>query len=120
MKNNIQKYLAIGIIALVVILIAAKWVYNQQVNKISWEEGDRDIMISTCLDDLQGYAVRFPSQSTDYCTCTADTLMKHYKKTEYLIMEAQDNIEKEKEMLPIIMDCYNAYQEAIFNASSMD
>jgi hypothetical protein len=120
MKSNLPKYLAIGIIVLVVVLIGAKWIYNKQMNKIAWEEGDRDIMISTCIEDLSGYAVRFPSQSTDYCSCTADTLMKHYTKTEYLIMEAKENAEKEKEMLPIILECYNAYQEAIFKASSID
>jgi len=120
MKTNIQKYLAIGIIVLVVVLIAVKWIYNIQVNKVSWEEGDRETMINTCIEDLSGYAVRFPSQSADYCSCTVDTLMKHYSKAEYMIMEAKENAEKEKEMLPIILECYNAYQEAIFNASSLD
>lgn len=101
-------------------LIGAKLIYNKQMNKIAWEEGDRDVRISICIEDLGGYAVRFPSQSSDYCSCTVDTLMKHYSKAEYLIMEAKENAEKEKEMLPIILECYNAYQEAIFNASRMD
>lgn len=120
MNSSLLKKLAIGIIALVIILILAKWLYNIQVNKVRWEDGDRQIMINSCLEDLQGYAVRFPSQSEEYCSCTADTLMQHYKKAEYLIMEAKPNEDKEKEMLPIILDCYNTYQEAMFKASTID
>ncbi len=120
MTNNWQKYLALGLMVLVGVLIIVKVIYNIQSNKISWEEGDDANMVTECLDDLGGMAVRFPSQSEEYCSCTTDTLMSHYAKTEYLLRLESRNEEQESEMLKVIADCYNAYQQAIFEASTLD
>ena len=61
MTNKWQKYTAIGVIALVFILIVTRLI----ANRVSWEEEDHAILTSTCLDDLGGYAVRFPLLSED-------------------------------------------------------
>ena len=119
-ENKLQKYLAIGVIVLVVILIVVKMMYNYQINKVSWKETDQAILVSACLDDLGGYAVRFPSQSTEYCNCTADKIINHFSKGEYLIINNKKAADQEDEMLPVILDCYNAYQEAMFKSSNTD
>ncbi len=87
-----------------------KLIYNYRVNQIKWEDGDREVLIETILEDLEGGAVRFPGESLKYCECSADSLMKHYKKGEYLNLNPK----------PIVLDCFNTYQEAIYNASSLD
>ncbi len=120
MKNKVQKILAISVIALVVILIIAKLVSNYQAGKLKWEEGDKEAMIDTCIDDLGGYAVRFPSQSKEYCSCTTDTIMQHFTKAEYFLIESKPTSEKKKELLPVILECYNDYQGAMFDASLID
>lgn len=120
MINKWQKYVAIGVIVLVGILIVSKLVYNYQVRDIEWEEDDREVMISNCLDDLRGYAVRFPSQSVDYCNCTTDTTMSQFSKSEYLIATSGVDEDKEKELLRAISECYNTFQEAMFQSSKID
>ena len=120
MKNKVQRILAISVIALVGILIIAKLISNYQAGRLKWEEGDREAMVNTCIEDLGGYAVRFPSQSQDYCSCTTDTIMKHFKKAEYFLIESKPSAEKKEELLPVILECYNNYQGAMFDASSID
>ncbi|MBT8326346.1 MAG: hypothetical protein KJP21_01400 [Bacteroidia bacterium] len=120
MKNRVQKILAISVIALVAVLIIAKLVSNYQAGKIKWEDGDREAMVNTCLDDLGGYAVRFPRQSTEYCSCTTDTIMEHFTKAEYFLIESKPKAEKSEDLLPVILECYNDYQGAMFDASSID
>ena len=48
MTNKWQKYIAIGVIALVLILIVTRLI----ANRVSWQEEDRAILTSSCLDDL--------------------------------------------------------------------
>lgn len=119
MGTKFQRYVAIVVIALVVILIAIKLVFNYKMKQVKWEEGDRQALIETCIDDLGGRAVRFPLLTQEYCECTTDTLMAHYEKYEYLEMEAKPYEEKSKEMTPIIMDCYNTYNAGMFDNSRM-
>jgi hypothetical protein len=116
MTNKWQKYIAIGVIALVLILIVTRVI----ANRVSWEEEDRAKLTSSCLDDLGGYAVRFPLLSEDYCSCTSDTLMKHFTKAEYLLINNEaDEVQREK-MLPVIAECYSIYQEGMFKANRLD
>lgn len=119
MNNKWQKNIAIGVIVLVAILIVSKLAYNYFANQVSWADGDRDTLVNTCLDDLGSKAIRFPQQSTNYCGCSTDTIMSHFSKAEYLIINEKSFADQQDEMLPVILDCYNTYQEAVFSASSM-
>lgn len=120
MTSKWQKYLAIGIMVLVVILIVAKLIYNYKAGQIVWEEKDAVSLTNACLDDLGGYSVRFPLQSEEYCDCTTKQIMSKVTKADYLIIQTKNAKEQEDELLPVILDCYNAYQEAMFNASKLD
>jgi len=118
MTSKWQKNLAIAIIILVVLLIGAKLAYNYQANKISWVETDLQSMTNTCLDDLAGYSVRFPKQSQDYCDCSSKALMEEFSKTEYLLLNEETSEIKKEKLLPVILECYNAYQDAMFESSN--
>jgi hypothetical protein len=119
MAKNWQNYLALGIIALVVILIAVKVIINYS-SGAKWTPEDRVQMVSDCLDDLGGYAVRFPMQSEEYCACTTDTILASFSRAEYKLIEKENTPEDEKKVLKVISECYNAYQQAMFNASKLD
>lgn len=120
MTSNWQKYVAVGVMALVAILILVKVIMNIQSGNISWEETDRAVMISGCLDDVQGRAVRFPSESEAYCGCSADIIMSEFSKKEYLLINAGKDEEGASRMATLLAECYNLYQEAMFNASKLD
>lgn len=120
MTSKWQKYLAIGIMVLVAILIVVKLIYNYKAKQIVWGESDAVSLTNACLDDLGGYSIRFPLQSEEYCDCSTKAIMKNLDKAEYLIVQTKSAQEQEDELLPIILDCYNAYQEAMFNASKLD
>lgn len=120
MTSKWQKYLAIGIMVLVAILIVVKLIYNYKAKQIVWGESDAVSLTNGCLDDLGGYAVRFPNQSEEYCDCSTKAIMSELKKADYLVIRSKDDAEQEDELLPIILECYNAYQEAIYNASKLD
>ena len=120
MINKWQKNIALVVIILVAILIVSRIAYNYFSNQLTWEDGDRDTLVNTCLDDLGSKAIRFPSQSMEYCGCTTDTLISHFSKAEYLILNEKSFIDQQDEMLPVVLKCHNAYQEAVFSASTMD
>jgi len=113
MVKKWQKYIALGVMILVVILIVVKVIANRTV----WEEGDREAMVNDCIEDLAGRSVRFPKQSQEYCECTTDAMMKKFSKVQYLEADSKSDAEKKEEMLPVILDCYNNYQDAMFEAS---
>jgi hypothetical protein len=115
--QKVQKYLAIAVISLVVIFIGVRIVTNYISKQVKWEEGDKDAMVNELLEDLEGRAIRFPKASTEYCECVADTLMVHYTKSEYLLIESKSYLEKKKEFLPVIAECYSTYNAAMFDAS---
>lgn len=120
MVSKLQKYLALGVIGLVGVMIVVKLAVNYQSNKIVWKDSDRKVLSSDCLDDLGGYAVRFPTASEEYCACTTDAIMKEYKKFEYYtILNNGDQVQKE-EMLSAISPCYNDFQQAMFDESKLD
>jgi hypothetical protein len=120
MNSNIQKYIAIVVIALVVILIGLKLVTNYQTKHQDWEPEDRQKLIDQCLEDLQGRSIRFPAQSLDYCQCSTDTLMKIYTKGEYQQLSLLTPSERRENIVKKVLKCYNDYQEAMFDASSLD
>jgi hypothetical protein len=120
MTSKWQKYLAIGVIILVVVLVVFKLAYNYKLNRVVWDDDDAEKLTNACLDDLAGYAVRFPSQSEEYCSCTSDTLIKHFNKADYLRLENEGGEKQREQMLPVVADCYNTFQEAIFRASRLD
>ncbi|MGB0850280.1 MAG: hypothetical protein ACPGTP_03470 [Bacteroidia bacterium] len=120
MTSNWQKYVAIGVMALVAILILVKVVMNMRSGNISWEDTDREVMISGCLEDVKGRAVRFPSESETYCSCTADIIMSEFSKKDYLLINAGKDEEGASKMATLLAECYNVYQEAMFNASKLD
>jgi hypothetical protein len=116
MVNKWQKYIAIGVMVLVGVFIITRVI----LNRVVWEEDDSEKLTANCLDDLGGYAVRFPQLSTEYCSCTTDTLMKHFTKSEYLLLENEsDEVQREK-MLPVVADCFSTYQEGMFKANRLD
>ena len=120
MVSKWQKYLALGVIGLVAIMIVVKLIVNFQSNKIVWEDSDNEVLTSDCLDDLGGYAVRFPSASEEYCSCTADAIMDEYTKFEYYQILENGDQEQNDEMLGVISRCYNAFQQAMFDESKLD
>ncbi len=119
MGNKLQRYVAIGVMVLVAILIVVKIFANQMKKKIKWEEGDRQVLIDQCLHDLGGRAVLYANIAEEYCECTTDTFMKHYTKYEYFEVEAKPFEEKSKEMTPIILDCINNFNAGMFDNSEM-
>ena len=120
MVSKWQKYVAIGVMVLVVVLIGIKLIYNYNANQLNWEEEDAAQLTNDCLDDLGGYAVRYPGQSITYCECSTEAIIQNVDKAEYYIIREKSAAEQEEELLPIILECYNAYQEAIYNASTLD
>lgn len=119
MQRKWQKYLALIVIVLVVLLIAVKVAVNH-LSGSQWEPDDRAQMIADCIDDLGGYAVRFPTPSEEYCSCTTDTIMHHYSKAEYLLIEQGKDAKGEKELLTVLSECYNTYQQEMFKRSKLD
>jgi hypothetical protein len=119
MGSKFQRYIAIGVIALVAVLIVVKIIVNQREKSLKWEEEDRQIMIDQCLHDLSGRAVLFPDISLEYCECTTDTLMSHYSKYEYFENMAKSREERSKEMTPVILECYNNFNAGMFDDSEM-
>jgi hypothetical protein len=113
MVKKWQKYIALGVMVLVAIMIVGKVIANRQV----WEEGDRENMINGCLEDLAGRSVRFPKQSQEYCECSTDAMMENFSKSKYHEALNKSEAEKKQEMLPVILECYNTYQDAMFEAS---
>lgn len=120
MVRKWQKNLAIGVIVLVVALIVVKLAYNFKVSRVVWEDGDRDKLINTCIEDLGSRSVRFPKQTQEYCECSTDEMMKEFSKAEYEIANGKSASEQQEELLPVILDCYNHYQQAMFKSSKID
>ena len=120
MTNKWQKYIAVGVMALVVVLIAVKLIYNYQTKGIVWKEGDAETMIVNCLDDGGGMTVLYPSERKEFCSCTTEIILKEFTKTEYLLINAGEDKEGAKRMTSMLADCSNTYQEAMFNASRLD
>ena len=120
MTNKWQKYIAVGVMALVVVLIAVKLIYNYQTKNIVWKEGDAETMIVNCLDDGGGMTVLYPSERKEFCSCTTEIILKEFTKTEYLLINAGEDKEGAKRMTSMLADCSNTYQEAMFNASRLD
>ncbi len=120
MNNKIQKYVAIVVIVLVVVLIGLKLITNYRAKNQDWAPEDRQILIDQCLDDLQGRSVRFPTQSLTYCECSTDTLMKAYSKGEYQQLALLQPKERRQKIFKKVLECFNNYQEAMFDASTLD
>lgn len=120
MISKWQKYVAIAFIILVGVLILTKLVYNYKAKQLVWENSDATSLANACLDDLGGPSVRFPMQSEVYCDCSTQALMAELSKADYLAIHSKGAAEQEEELLPIILDCHNTYQEAIYNASKLD
>lgn len=120
MINKWQKYVAIASMILIGVLILSKLVYNYKAKQLVWENDDATSLANACLDDLGGLSVRFPLQSEVYCECSTQALMDELSKADYLEIHSRDAAEQEKRLLPIILDCHNTYQEAIYNASKLD
>lgn len=116
MTSKWQKYLAIVVMILVGILIVLELINK----RITWEESDAASLTSACLDDLGGYAVRFPMQSDEYCDCSTQAIMNSVEKSDYQVLMSKSAAEQEEELLPVLLDCYNEYQEAIYNGSKLD
>ncbi|MFY0644735.1 MAG: hypothetical protein JXR19_09750 [Bacteroidia bacterium] len=119
MGSKVQKYLLITIIVLVVLSIGARAIYNKRVNSYKWDEDDREVLINTCIDGTAHFGVRFPSLTQEYCSCTADSIMTHMKKAEYLQISTKSFKEQQDAMMHIISSCYNRYQTAIFNETEL-
>lgn len=120
MNNKLQKYLAIGVVALVVVLIALKLFTNYKATKLNWEEVDRAVLIDQCIEDLAGRSITFPSETKAYCECSTDTLMQHFKKAEYNGLYALSKEERREKILRVVLECYNNYQEGMFDESTLD
>jgi len=120
MTSKWQKYLAIAIMVLVGVLIVVKLIYNYKAKQVVWEDTDAASLTSACLNELGGYSVRFAMQSEKYCECSTQAIIENLDKAEYLLIETKSDSEQEEKLLPIILDCYNEYQEAIYNASNLD
>ncbi|MBR9859267.1 hypothetical protein GYB22_00650 [bacterium] len=118
-KKSLQNILIIAVIALVVILIAVKYMYNVQSNKFQWTDEDRKRLVEQCILDTEGYAIRFPKITQEYCECSTDSIMAHFKKADYLQIENSSYKERAEKFLPVIKDCYNTYQNGIFERSEM-
>ena len=119
MGSKLTRFLLITIIVLIVALVLARFLYNRQVNKYSWDEDDREILINNCIDDAAHYAVRFPTLTKEYCGCTADSIMLHMKKAEYLQVSTKTFKEKQDALMPIISACFNTYQTQIFEQTEL-
>lgn len=120
MNSNIQKYIALVVIALVLILIGLKLITNYRAKNQDWAPEDRQELVDQCLEDLQGRSVRFPTQSLEYCECSTDTLMNVFSRGEYQQLELLSPKERRKKVISHVINCFNAYQEAMFDASTLD
>lgn len=122
MNNKWQKYISGGFIVLVLLLIGAKVVYNQQAKQLVWTDQNAEYLTAECVDDLasQGYAIRFPKQTEAYCDCSTKAIMAQLDKAEYLMLKSKGGEEESSRLLPVVLECFNKYQEEMFNASKLD
>jgi len=122
MNNKWQKYIAGGFILMVVLLILTKLIYNHQANKLQWTDEDAKVLTEDCINDLaaQGYAIRFPKQTQSYCECSTQALVENLKKADYLLLKQEGGEKEQDVLLRLVLDCYNDYQEAMYNASNLD
>ena len=118
-SRSVSTYLIAGVLFLLVLLIAAKWFYNYQSNKYAWTAEDRQRLIEECIMKTEGYAVRFPFITEEYCSCSTDSIIAHFTKAEYLQIEQMSFDEQGKHLLPVIKNCFNTYQNKIFEESPM-
>ena len=116
MTSKWQKYVAIAVIILGGILVILELINKQ----ITWGKSDAVSLTSACLDDLGAYAVRFPTQSEEYCDCSTQSILNSVDKADYQVLMSKSAAEQEEELLPIILECYNDYQESIYNGSKLD
>lgn len=119
MGSKIQRIAAIVVIGLVAILIVVKLVINYQAKRVKWQDGDRQALVNQCIDDLAGRAILFPDLTQEYCECSTDALMAQFEKHEYIELETKSFEERKKEMTPVIKDCFNAYNEGMYDNSPM-
>lgn len=118
--KKFQNIISIVIIFLVLIFIGIKFYQSNQKKKIVWVTEDREILVNNCIETIGARAIRFPLLTEEYCECTADTLMTHFSKFEYLEIETQTFEKKSKIFTPIILECHNRYQEQMFFQSKLD
>ena len=120
--KRLQNILLGGVIVLVVLLIASKFVYNKVTARLTWDGEDRQELINDCMILLiqDGYAVRFPSASRDYCECQADSIMHKLPKAAWREIDRLEPKERFNRMMQVIAPCYNRYQTEMFNQSTLD
>jgi hypothetical protein len=73
-----------------------------------------------CIDDVGGRAVRFAKETEDYCSCFSESITNGFSKVEYQYIKAQNEKEQNEEFMPVILECYNDYQKAMFDKTTLD
>lgn len=118
--NSVLKWPSIGLLFLILFLGGIKLATYLSTKSNDWNETDKAELTQACIEDLGGYAIRFPKHSQSYCSCATEKTMEKLSKTEYQYIQTLSDKEQEDNLLPVILDCYNEYQQAIYENSSLE
>ena len=59
-------------------------------------------------------------ETEEYCSCFSESITNGFSKVEYQYIKAQNEKEQNEEFLPVILKCYNDYQKAMFDKTTLD
>lgn len=117
MSNKIQKIATYVVFILLGIWGISRLIVGYVSNQNQWTTEDKLQFKETCIEDLQGRAVRYAEETDEYCSCFSETITTKFSKTEYLYIKTQSEKEQNEAFLPMLVDCYNDYQKAMFEGS---
>lgn len=117
MSNKIQKIATYGVFILLGIWGISRLIVGYVSNQNQWTAEDKLLLKKMCIADVQGRAVRYAKESEEYCSCFVESITTGFSKSEYLYIKTQSAKEQNDEFIPVLLDCYNDYQKAMFEGS---
>ena len=120
MSSQIQKIAIYALSALFVLWGVSRIITGYLSNKNQWTAEDKEHLKKMCIDDVGGRAVRFAKETEDYCSCFSESITNGFSKVEYQYIKAQNEKEQNEEFMPVILECYNDYQKARFEKTTLD
>lgn len=119
-SNQIRKIATYVMIGLFGIWGITRIITGYLSNTNQWSVEDKEQLKKMCINDLGGRAVRFAQETEEYCSCFSVSITNNFSKVEYQYIELQSEKEQNEEFMPVILECYNEYQKAMFDKTSLD
>ena len=119
-SNGIQKIATYVLIGLFMLWGITRIITGYLSNTNQWTTEDKEQLKKMCINDVGGRAVRFAQETEEYCSCFSESITNGFSKVEYQYIKAQGEKDQNEEFMPVILDCYNEYQKAMFDKTSLD